>query len=79
MNRIEIAKTITNFIVGAGTTKIVHAIIKNNVQPENIIDTVEVAAGSLVLGSLVADVSRKYTNAKIDAAVAWWNTNVTKN
>lgn len=79
MNKIEITKAIVNFAVGAGTTKIVNSIIKNNVQPENAYETATVFAGSVVLGSMVADASKKYTSAKIDEMAAWWKTNVTKN
>ena len=75
MDNLELTKTCVNFVVGLGTSKIVHTIIKNNVQPDTIIDTVSVGVGSLVLGSMVADVSKRYTSVKIDRAVAWWKTN----
>lgn len=75
--KLEIAKTAVNVVVGAGTSKIVHTIIKNNVQPEKLTDTVSVAAGSLVLGSMVAEASKKYTSDKIDKLAAWYKANVT--
>lgn len=78
MNKIDLTKTIVSTIVGAGSSKIVHTIIRNNVDPQTAVDTVTVAAGSLVLGSMVSDATKKYTDAKIDAAIVWWKTNITE-
>ncbi len=78
MTKLEIAKSVTSFVVGAGTSKIITHIIKNNTSPENLTDTVTMTAGTVVLGMMVADVTRRYTDAKIDEAAAWWNKNVKK-
>lgn len=78
MNKLELTKTVVTFVVGAGTSKIVKTIIKNNVQPENLTDSITVTTGSIVLGSMVADVSQKYTSAKIDEIANWWKENVKK-
>lgn len=78
MNKIEIAKGVVNFAVGVGTRRIVYGMIKNNVVAENPTDTVAVATGSFVIAALVADVSKKYTDAKVDELVAWWKENVAK-
>lgn len=79
MTKTDIAKNIINFVVGAGTTKIVHQTIKNNTNPETVTDQVTIGAGSVVLGAMAADASKSYTDAKIDEMVSWWNTNVKKN
>jgi large-conductance mechanosensitive channel len=73
MNKLAIAKMAVSAIVGAGTTKIVTAIVKNNIQPDKLIDKVTVVSGAFVLGSMAADASKKYTDAKIDEAVNWFN------
>jgi hypothetical protein len=78
MTKIEVTKNVVSFVVGIGTSQIVKTVIKNNVQPENLIEKITVTAGAVVLGSMVADASRKYTDDKIDELVAWWNTNVKK-
>lgn len=78
MNKIDLTKTIVSTVVGAGSSKIVHTIIRNNVDPQTAVDSVTVAAGSLVLGSMVADATKKYTDDKIDALVSWWKTNITE-
>lgn len=78
MTKLEIAKGVTSFVVGAGTSKIITQIIKNNTQPENLADTVTMTAGAIVLGTMVADISKRYTDAKIDEIAHWWQTNVKK-
>lgn len=78
MNKLELAKLAVSAIVGAGTTKIVVAIIKNNTDPEKITEKVAIAAAGFVLGSMAADASKKYTDAKIDEAAKWWKENVKK-
>lgn len=77
MTKLDCTKAVVTFIVGAGTTKIVSSIVQNNTARESIIDKVTVTAGSVVLGMMAADATKLYTNAKIDAAAAWWKENVT--
>lgn len=76
MNKLDIAKKAVSFVVCAGTTKIVSQIIANNTQPKNTIDLVSMTAGGFVVGAIVADASRKYTDEKIDELATWWNENV---
>lgn len=79
MTKIELTKTVANFVVGASTTHVVTSIIKNQLSPRNKTEEVELVVGSMVIGSMVADASKKYTGAKIDEMASWWKTNVTKN
>jgi hypothetical protein len=76
MTKLEIAKRATSFIVGVGTTKIVQGIVENNTHPEKVTDQVSILAGSIVIGSMVSDMTRKYTDAKIEEIAAWYNANV---
>jgi len=86
MNRIAAVKLLTGLIVGSGASKIVKTIIENNVDisiaikntPLKVVEKVSVAAGTLVIGAMAADVSRRYTDAKIDEAVAWYVENIKK-
>lgn len=78
MTKLEITKAVTSFVVGAGTSKIITQIIKNNTSPENVTETVTMTAGAVVLGMMVADVSKKYTDTKIDEIADWWTKNVKK-
>lgn len=76
MNKTAIAKQIVGFVVGAGASKIVKSIIEKNVETEKTTDKVMVASASLVAGSMAADATKKYTDAKIDELVDWWEKNV---
>jgi hypothetical protein len=86
MNKIAAVKLVTGLIVGSGTSKIVKTIIENNVDiriainntPLKVLEKVSVAAGTLVIGAMAADVSRRYTDNKIDEAVAWYDENIKK-
>jgi hypothetical protein len=78
MNKLQITKTVTSTIVGVGTGKIVATIIQNNVHPETTTDKVAVAAASFALGSMIADKTREYTNAKIDEIAKFVNENFKK-
>lgn len=73
MKALEIAKYAASTVVGVGTSKIVHSIIDNNTEAEGAVDTVTIAAGSIVIGSMAADATKKYLDEKIDAAVAWYH------
>lgn len=73
MKALEITKFAASAVVGVGTSKIVHSIIDNNTEAESAVDTVTIAAGSLVIGSMAADATKKYLDEKIDAVVAWYH------
>lgn len=77
MNKIEITKKVVSLVVGLGTTKIVNDIVENNTNTERVTDKVAVKAGSVVIGSMVADKTSEYTDTKIDEMAAWWRENVT--
>lgn len=71
-NAIHFTKLAASAIVGAGTTTIVGSIIKNNTNPETTSQKVQVTSAAVVIGMMAADKTKEYTNAKIDAAVAWY-------
>jgi hypothetical protein len=78
MTKLDILKAAAKFIVGSGTTTIVYSIIRNNVQPANTYQAVSVAASSLAIGMMVADITSRYTEAQINSVAVWWNDNVKK-
>jgi len=78
MTKLELTKAAAKFVVGFGAATIVRTIAHNNVQPDDLPTKVAVTAGSLVLGSMVADLSTRYLEAKIDEAAAWYDENVKK-
>lgn len=75
MNKIALAKNAVSLIVGTGTAKIVSSIISNNTNQENVVDKVTMTSASLVLGAMVADVTKRYTDAKIEQIAAFVNEN----
>lgn len=78
MSKIEIAKSAVGLTTGMGVTHIVAAIVKNNTEPENAVQTVTLFAGRIALGMVVADIVRQHTDAKIDALAEWWKINITE-
>lgn len=78
MTKTFIAKKIVSSIIGIGTTTIVNAIIRNNVQPETVTQKVTVTSASVAIGWMASDATSDWTESKIDEAIIWWNENVTK-
>lgn len=72
MNKLELTKNLAATVVGIGASTIVKAIIRNNVYTKSAVDIVTVAAATFVIGSMVTDATKKYLDAKIDEAVAWY-------
>lgn len=66
---VRIAKAVVTFIVGAGTTKIVSGIVQNNTDPEKIVDKIEIATASYVIGAMAAGATKQYTDKAIDDIV----------
>ena len=79
-NTVSIAKLAVSTVVGVGTSRIVKAIITNNVArgDMSLIEETTVVASSYVLGAMAADATKKYTDAKVDAAAAWLQTKFAK-
>jgi hypothetical protein len=71
-NKLAIAKLVVNFAAGAGVSKVVNDIIRNNTTVETTNDTFKVWAGSVVIGSMAADAGSRHVNAKIDAVADWF-------
>lgn len=71
-DKYAIAKLVINFAAGAGVSKVVNDIIKNNTTVETTADAAKVWAGSVVIGSMAADAGSKHVNAKVDAVTDWW-------
>ena len=68
----QVAKIVTQVIASVGVSKVVHDIIKNNTTTETTADAVKVAAGSLVLGSLIAEHASNHLNDRIAAVTNWY-------
>jgi alpha-D-ribose 1-methylphosphonate 5-triphosphate diphosphatase PhnM len=73
MNKIAAVKLVARIIVGAGTTTVSNSIIKNNVQPSNVLEQISTAVASVVIGSMASEATKSHTDAKIDSLVDAWN------
>lgn len=72
MTKTDFVKTAIAFVVGAGTNKIVKAIIKNNISPEKVTDKVAIECAAFVLSGIAASACKKYTDEMIDDMIAKW-------
>lgn len=72
-NVVNVAKLAVSTTVGIGTSRIVKAIITNNVSTDamGVVEETTTIAASYVLGAMVADATKKYTDAKVDAIANW--------
>ena len=77
INAIAIVKKTVTTIVGIGTTKIIHDMIENNVDTDNVYQKVTVGSASVAIGYAVSETTSNYTDRKIDEAVALWKKHVT--
>jgi hypothetical protein len=66
MNKLATVKLVAKSITGMGAAYIVHSIIKNNTNPDDLTSHVKVYAGSFALGMMVADITSRYTENQID-------------
>jgi hypothetical protein len=78
LTKLDVTKIATNFVVGAGVSKIVKDIIVNNTHVETTNQKVVVFAGALVIGMMAKDATKSYTNAKIDSYVRLWEASQAK-
>lgn len=75
MTKLEAFKLATRIVVGAGTTTISNSIIRNNVAPTNLFQTVSVGVASVVIGSMAAEAAKSHTDTKIDELAELWTKN----
>jgi hypothetical protein len=72
MSLIPIAKLAVHAVTTISVGKVVNDIIKNNTSVETAVDAVKVAAGSLVIGSIVGEAATAHVTDKMNRAVAWY-------
>jgi hypothetical protein len=71
MKKLEILKKAVSVIVGIGTAKIIHEIIKNNVDTDSTYSKVTVTAASTAIGGAVSELTQQYTDRMIDQTAAF--------
>jgi hypothetical protein len=71
MNKLEVLKTLTKLVVGAGVAHIVNSIVSNLVPTETTLQKVLVFAGKAGISMTVSDLVDETVDGKIDAAAQW--------
>lgn len=71
-NKLSLAKSAANIIVGSSVSKVINDVIKNNTDVETTADQAKVAIGSVVLGCMVADHAKTYVHKPIEAVADWF-------
>ena len=66
MDKLDIVKKVCGVVVGAGTGILVREVLSNNTSPKNWHETARVAVGSFVIGSIVAEAAKRWTDQQID-------------
>jgi hypothetical protein len=75
--KIDIVKTVVGVVAGFGASRIAKMIIeKNTDEEERLHNRAAVFSAEVVIGMAASDATRRYTDAKIDEAVDWWNENI---
>lgn len=70
---IKIVRIAAHLIAGAGVSKVVSDVVKNNTTAKNSLDQIRILVGGTVLSTMVVDLAHRHVDNKIDAAVAWYN------
>lgn len=79
MTKLDITKIVVTTVVGIGASRIAQNICLSNSPMESMPDKVMAHSAALVVGMMASEVTRKYTNAKIDELAGWYNSNIKKN
>jgi hypothetical protein len=72
MNKTELAKALSGFVIGGITANVVKQIIRNNTDPEAVADKAAVLIASFVLGAIAADATKAWTDRQIDELIVTW-------
>lgn len=73
ITKTYIAKRLVSAVVGYGASRIVHQVIQNNVEPETTHELVAIKSTEYLAAYVAADVTKDYTDRKIDEIIAWFD------
>lgn len=77
LSKVELLKGAVGFVSGLGVSQIVNGLVATTTKTETVYQKATVFAGRVAIGMVVSEIVRKHTDLKIDAAVNWWNENLT--
>ncbi len=69
---LTIGRIAVHLVSSIGVSKVINDIIKNNTNVVTTADAIKVTAGSLVIGSMIAEQAEKHVTNRIDSAYAWY-------
>lgn len=61
----------TQIAASIGVSKVIGDVIKNNTNVQTTADAVKVWAGSIVIGSMIAEHASTHVNRRFDEVLAW--------
>lgn len=73
MSKIQMLKIVTRILVGAGTTSVTNSIIRNNVEPTNLFQSISVGVAAVTIGSMASEATKEHASTQIDALVDLFN------
>jgi hypothetical protein len=76
MDKLDIFKKATRTVVGLGITRVVSAVVKNNVPDGNFYNKVAIHVGIYVIGGMISEISKGFTDEKIDEVVTFYDNHV---
>lgn len=68
---LPIARIAAQVVASFGVSKILRDVIANNVTIVTTADSVKVAAGTLVLGSMIAESASNHVDARVKTVADW--------
>jgi hypothetical protein len=71
-NALPVARLAVHLISSVGVSKVINDVIKNNTDVVTTADAVKVAAGSIVIGSMIAEHASKHVNERVNEVFAWY-------
>jgi hypothetical protein len=68
---LPLAKLAVHLVASLGVSKVINDVVINNTNVATTTDAVKVAAGSIVIGSMIAEHASKHVNDRMNAVIAW--------
>ena len=69
MDAIEATKKALELVVALSVSHTVASVIRNTANPQDLLKKTEVVIGSYVIGALIAERAKDWTNAQVDIVV----------
>jgi hypothetical protein len=71
MFSVPVVRLVAQVFASVGVSKVVNDVIRNNTTIVTTADAVRVWAGSVVIGSMIADNAARHVDARVNEIVEW--------